>query len=101
MGIRRAGLEFKTSEGGLITVSSVLELSAANFAGIRAGDILLQFDDLRIDCLSDASYADIAKRFLYFTCRFSWLTRILSLCICAWLCEGQRARKNVRLKERD
>mmetsp|Transcript_26725 Transcript_26725/g.39311 ORF Transcript_26725/g.39311 Transcript_26725/m.39311 type:complete len:798 (-) Transcript_26725:388-2781(-) len=58
------GLEFKTSEGGLITVSSVLELSAANFAGIRAGDILLQFDDLRIDCLSDASYADIAKRCL-------------------------------------
>jgi len=101
MGKRRTGLEFKISEGGLITVSSVLELSAANFAGIRAGDVLLQFEDLRIDCLSDANYADIAKRFFYFMCRFSWLTRLFSMCVCAWLCEGQRARTNVRLKERD
>jgi len=65
MGIRRAGLNFRISEGGLISVSSVLELSAANFAGIRAGDLLLQIDDLRIECLGDARYTDMAKRSIF------------------------------------
>jgi len=92
MDIHRTGLGLIISEGGLIVVSDVLELSAANFAGIRAGDVLLQMNDLRIDCRGDDSYANIAKRFPYFTCRFSWLKRVFSLCICAWLCVGQRVR---------
>jgi len=87
------------SKGGFITVSSVLELSAANFAGICAGDILLQMDDLRIDCLGDARYADIAKRFFYFTSFFFCCTRIFAVCLYVLLFVRPWQRESARTRD--